>query len=192
MYNGNKGLHRKDAIVYMEKKALVVIDMQNDFVTGSLGTKEAQAILPYLLNKVERYIADDWDIFVTLDTHQPDYLQSREGKKLPVVHCVEGTTGWETCPEVEALVKDAPHFNKDTFGSTQLVDALMQGGYDKIELVGVCTDICVISNALLLRAHMPEVEISVGPKACAGVTPAQHETALQAMQACQIDILTAS
>ena len=172
------------------RKILVVIDMQNDFVDGALGTKEAQAIVGNVVKKIREY--DTKDIFATRDTHQEDYLESAEGKKLPVVHCVEGTQGWEMNPEVEKALQGATIINKPTFGSVVLAE-LLQEENDKeeleIELVGLCTDICVVSNALLLKAVMPEISISVDASCCAGVTPESHEAALITMQMCQINVV---
>jgi len=171
------------------RKILVVIDMQNDFVDGALGTKEAQAIVGNVVKKIREY--DTKDIFATRDTHQEDYLESAEGKKLPVVHCVEGTQGWEMNPEVEKALQGATIINKPTFGSVVLAE-LLQEENDKeeleIELVGLCTDICVVSNALLLKAVMPEISISVDASCCAGVTPESHEAALTTMRMCQIQV----
>lgn len=171
------------------RKILVVIDMQNDFVDGALGTKEAQAIVGNVVKKIGEY--DTKDIFATRDTHQEDYLESAEGKKLPVVHCVEGTQGWEINPEVEKALQGATIINKPTFGSVVLAE-LLQEENDKeeleIELVGLCTDICVVSNALLLKAVMPEISISVDASCCAGVTPESHEAALTTMRMCQIQV----
>ena len=172
------------------RKILVVIDMQNDFVDGALGTKEAQAIVGNVVKKIREY--DTKDIFATRDTHQEDYLESAEGKKLPVVHCVEGTQGWEMNPEVEKALQGATIINKPTFGSVVLAE-LLQEENDKeeleIELVGLCTDICVVSNALLLKAVMPEISISVDASCCAGVTPESHDAALITMEKCHIDVI---
>ena len=174
------------------KKILLVIDMQNDFIDGSLGTPEAVAIVGNVVKKIESYIADpDGDVFATRDTHQPDYLQTQEGKNLPVEHCIEGTDGWQIRPEIAALIPEDHVFNKPTFGSTELA-AAMKEAYDAeagdltFELVGLCTDICVASNALLLKATMPEAVISIDPACCAGVTPEKHDAALETMRSCQI------
>ncbi len=169
------------------RKLLVVVDMQKDFVDGSLGTKEAVAIVPAVVDKIKSYNIND--VFVTRDTHKPDYMQTQEGKNLPVEHCIEGTDGWQLNDNVAKVVEGATFINKPTFGSTTLVDTIKKI-YDKeeieIELIGLCTDICVVSNALLLKAAMPEVSISVDPSCCAGVTPEKHEAALKTMQSCQI------
>ena len=171
------------------QEILVVVDMQNDFVTGPLGTPEARIILPKVAEKVKNFPGR---VLFTRDTHEENYLESREGKALPVPHCIRGTRGWEICPELETLRKEEP-VDKPTFGSTGLGEVLRAADQygekiGKITLVGVCTDICVISNALLLRAFLPEAEIAVDAACCAGVTPESHQTALRAMKACQITI----
>lgn len=170
------------------KKLLVVVDMQKDFIDGALGTPEAQAILPAVIEKIAAF---EGDVVYTRDTHGESYLSTAEGKKLPVVHCVEGTPGWAIHPAVEqaGAGKTAAVIDKPTFGSTALADFAEQGGYDAIELIGLCTDICVISNALCLKARLWETPIAVWKDCCAGVTPASHENALSAMAMCQIDIL---
>ncbi len=171
------------------RKVLVVIDMQNDFIDGSLGTKEAEAIVPNVVEKIKSYNTED--IFATRDTHQPDYMETQEGKNLPVEHCIEGTNGWEINTEVAKALGEAIIIDKPTFGSTILADTLKKMN-DKeeieIELVGLCTDICVVSNALMLKATMPEVKISVDASCCAGVTPDKHNAALETMRSCQISI----
>ena len=171
------------------QEILVVIDMQNDFVTGPLGTPEARTILPKVAEKVKNFPGR---VLFTRDTHEENYLESREGRALPVPHCIRGSRGWEICPELETLRKEEP-VDKCTFGSTGLGEVLRAADQygekiGKITLVGVCTDICVISNALLLRAFLPEAEIAVDAACCAGVTPESHQTALRAMKACQITI----
>lgn len=171
------------------QEILVVVDMQNDFVTGSLGTPEARAILPKVVEKVKSFPGR---VLFTRDTHEKNYLESREGKALPVPHCIRGSEGWEICPELEAVRKEEP-VDKPTFGSTGLGEVLRAADrygekIHKITLVGVCTDICVISNTLLLRAFLPEAEIVVDAACCAGVTPEAHRTALEAMKACQVVI----
>ena len=171
------------------QEILVVVDMQNDFVTGPLGTPEARTILPKVAEKVKNFPGR---VLFTRDTHEENYLESREGRALPVPHCIRGSRGWEICPELETLRKEEP-VDKPTFGSTGLGEVLRAADQygekiGKITLVGVCTDICVISNALLLRAFLPEAEIAVDAACCAGVTPESHQTALQAMKACQITI----
>ena len=171
------------------QEILVVVDMQNDFVTGPLGTPEARTILPKVAEKVKNFPGR---VLFTRDTHEENYLESREGKALPVPHCIRGTREWEICPELETLRKEEP-VDKPTFGSTGLGEVLRAADQygekiGKITLVGVCTDICVISNALLLRAFLPEAELAVDAACCAGVTPESHQTALRAMKACQIAI----
>ena len=170
------------------KKLLVVVDMQKDFIDGALGTPEAQAIVPAVVEKIAAFAGD---VVYTRDTHSENYLETAEGKKLPVVHCVKGTPGWELHPEVEraGAGKTAAVIDKPTFGSTELADLAQQGGYEAIELIGLCTDMCVISNALGLKARLWETPIGVWKDCCAGVTPQSHENALAAMAMCQIDIL---
>lgn len=175
----------------MKKNVLVVVDMQKDFIDGSLGTREAVAIVPAVCQKIR-----DWDgpIFVTMDTHQPDYLQTAEGKKLPVEHCIRETAGWLLDRNVnEALQgKEYQLVEKPTFGSVRLPELIKEateGQPGRIELIGLCTDICVVSNALLIKAHYPEVPLSVDASCCAGVTPAAHDSALATMASCQVDIL---
>ncbi len=170
---------------------LVVVDMQTDFVDGSLGTKEAEAIVPAVADKIRTF---EGEIFVTYDTHFDDYLDTAEGKKLPVPHCIYGTPGWELTKKVREALETAPHFKvqKYTFGSTALpylMTEVADGEDFSVELVGLCTDICVVSNALLLKAHFPDAPISVNAACCAGVTPELHEAALRTMQSCQIDIV---
>ena len=173
----------------MEKKILIVIDMQNDFVYGALGSKEAQAIVPAVEKKVKEF---DGTLIFTRDTHHDDYMEHQEGKFLPVPHCIENTEGWEIIPELTEACKDKTCliYNKPTFGCTDLGhDLLAEHGKEpinSIEIVGVCTDICVVSNALMLKAFMPEVPMSVDAACCAGVTPAAHEAALATMRSCQI------
>ena len=169
------------------KKAIVVVDMQNDFVDGALGTPEAQEMLPRLAAKLEKEQAAGTALIFTMDTHGMDYLTTQEGQKLPVEHCIRGTAGWEIAPALQPFVREAAAvIEKPTFGATELPDLLRD--YDEIELVGLCTDICVISNALLLKAFYPEKPISVDASCCAGVTVESHEDALRAMKMCQVDV----
>ena len=173
------------------KKILVVVDMQTDFVDGALGSAEATAIVPDVVRKIRDF---DGKIFATLDTHFEDYMETAEGKKLPVPHCIKGTPGWELHPAVaEALQgKDAETVEKHTFGSVDLPELIADyaDGEDfSVEVIGLCTDICVVSNALLIKANFPEIPLSVVSACCAGVTPATHEAALATMRCCQIDIL---
>jgi nicotinamidase-related amidase len=172
------------------RKLLIVVDMQNDFIDGSLGTKEAEAIVENVKNKIRNYAAED--IFVTMDTHEADYLDSQEGKNLPVEHCIKGTAGWEIREDIKDLLGDAKIVEKPTFGSMDLacqISEIAENENIEIELVGLCTDICVVSNALLLKAAMPEVKISVDSSCCAGVTPDNHEAALTTMKSCQIEVM---
>ena len=169
---------------------LVVIDMQNDFIDGALGTPEAVAIVPKVMVKMMNF---DGLVLATRDTHGEDYLERQEGKKLPVVHCIKGTHGWEIKDEIQQLLISQP-IDKPTFGSEALGKVLKDLNndvepIDSITLVGLCTEICVISNAMLLKAFYPEVPISVDASACAGVTPQSHKNALEAMKMCQIDIV---
>lgn len=164
--------------------------MQNDFITGSLGTKEAEAILPKVIDKVKNY---EGTVIYTKDTHQADYLATQEGKNLPVEHCIEGSHGWELAGELEELSKDRKVFNKPTFGSTELAKYLTEenkkSAIEGIELCGLCTDICVISNAFVIKANLTEVPVSVDASCCAGVTPESHLNALAAMKMCQVSVI---
>lgn len=178
----------------MNRKILVVVDMQNDFIDGALGTAEAQAIVPAVIARINECREAGWTLIATLDTHAEDYLNSPEGKKLPVPHCIKGTPGWQLNAGVAAaLGKDALIVEKPTFGSTQLpwliADLTQDAEHVTIELLGLCTDICVVSNALLLKAHFPDADIAVRRSCCAGVTPATHEAALATMGCCQIDVV---
>ena len=173
----------------MEKKLLIVVDMQNDFVTAALGTEEAKAIVPKVKQILEEKQKAGWEIVFTMDTHGEDYETTMEGKNLPVRHCIKGTKGWEIIPELSMFVKSAKIIEKPTFGSVQLAEYVGERKYEQIQLIGVCTDICVVSNALLLKAHFPELEISVDASACAGVTKEKHSAALETMDSCQIEIL---
>ncbi len=172
------------------RKLLVVIDMQNDFIDAALGSAEAVAIVEPVKEKIRSYPAED--IYVTMDTHGEDYLQTQEGKYLPVEHCIKGTDGWQIREDIEDLLTDdAKIFEKPTFGSTELAEslrALSENEEIEIELVGLCTDICVVSNAMLLKAFMPEIKISVDAACCAGVTPEKHAAALETMRSCQIQV----
>lgn len=169
------------------RKLLVVVDMQKDFIDGSLGTKEAEAIVPKVKKKIEEYQTAGDEVIFTLDTHEENYLDTQEGKKLPVVHCVRGTDGWE----LDQSLKDFPgkRFEKNTFGSAVVGEYVKEKDYESIEVIGLCTDICVISNALLIKAFLPETPILVDAACCAGVTPESHENALNAMGMCHIDVL---
>ncbi len=165
------------------KRTLIVVDMQNDFIDGSLGTPEAQTIVPAVKAKIQAYRDRGDKIIFTRDTHGRDYLSTPEGKKLPVVHCVQGTYGWELAP---GLWQDGETIiNKPTFGYT----GWSEMKFDQVELVGLCTDICVVSNALILKALFPAAEISVDASCCAGVTPESHRAALLTMKMCQVDVI---
>jgi len=172
---------------------LIVVDMQNDFISGALGTDEAEMIVPRVRDKIEESIGKR-SIYFTMDTHYDDYLETNEGKNLPVPHCINETEGWKIAQELLDVfygkgLKPAKIIKK-TFGSVELAHILkaknQKEKIEEIELVGLCTDICVISNALLLKAFLPEARISVDGACCAGVTPESHENALQAMKMCQI------
>ena len=165
-------------------KTLIVIDMQKDFIDGSLGTSEAVAIVPAVAAKIQACKAAGDRIIFTRDTHHEDYMETNEGKHLPVVHCIEGTEGWQINGELDT--EGATIINKPSFGFTGWADVL--GETEEIELVGLCTDICVVSNALILKALYPEIRVSVDAACCAGVTPASHDAALTTMRMCQIEV----
>ena len=171
-------------------KVLVVIDMQKDFTTGVLGNAECAAVIAPVAEKIRDFRAHEPDglIVATLDTHTPDYMNTQEGKFLPVPHCIRETDGWQLVPEVaEALGSDAVITEKGTFGAIRLPEIIGTGRkIDEIQIIGVCTDICVISNAMILKAAFPEIPLKVIAGCCAGVTPERHDTALAAMQACQM------
>lgn len=168
---------------------LIVVDMQKDFIDGALGSPQAAEIVPKVAEKIRGFSGR---VIFTRDTHGEDYLQTQEGKKLPVPHCIRNTPGWEIHPALDALRREPP-LDKKAFGSAALGALLQQADREQpigsVTLIGLCTDICVISNALLLKAFLPEAEIIVDAACCAGVTPESHRTALQAMQACQIQIV---
>lgn len=170
-------------------KYLIVVDMQKDFVNGSLGTEEAVAIVPKVASKVVNF---DGEVIFTLDTHGEDYLSTQEGKLLPVSHCIKGKDGWKLEQRLDELCggMNCKVYEKETFGSTKLAQDLLEihqkTPIEEIELCGICTDICVVSNALLLKAYMPEVPIVVDGSCCAGVTPRTHNSALEVMKMCQI------
>lgn len=169
-------------------KVLVVIDMQNDFIDGALGTGEAQVIIPNVSKKIAEYRDAGDTVIFTRDTHGENYLATQEGRKLPVAHCVKGTKGWEISGELDTSGSEI--IDKPTFGSYELVARLSEEtDLESIELIGVCTDICVISNAIMLKAKLTETPIIVDASCCAGVTPASHETALAAMGMCQIEVI---
>ena len=167
------------------KKILVVVDMQNDFIDGALGTPEAVAIVPYVKELIEGF---DGKVLFTRDTHFENYIDTEEGRNLPVPHCIKGTDGWQIRAELDAL-RTTEAIDKITFGSRDLVDVLAaEGEIESITFVGLCTDICVISNAMVVKAFFPEIPLLVDAKACAGVTPESHARALEAMKTCQIKV----
>ena len=170
------------------KHILVVVDIQKDFVDGALGTAEAVAIVENAAKRIREF---DGDIFVTYDTHFENYMQTSEGVKLPVPHCIKGTDGWRLDKTVEQALADREYtaVEKLTFGSKELAEYLSNVDFEELELVGLCTDICVISNALLLKAYYPEKTIKVDSTCCAGVTPASHGAALDTMKMCQIEVI---
>lgn len=178
----------------MANNFLIVVDMQNDFVDGALGTAEAQAIAGAVVEHARSF---DGTVVFTKDTHGDDYASTQEGRNLPVPHCIRGTQGWELIPALEDVraEHDATVFEKPTFGSLELAQWLVAQNdanpIDSIELCGLCTDICVVSNALTIKAHLPEIPLIVNPELCAGVTPAAHEAALTTMRSCQVSVLDA-
>lgn len=169
------------------KKLLVVVDIQNDFVDGALGSKEAVAIIPNAVNKIKNW---DGEIVCTADTHPDNYLETNEGKHLPVPHCIEETDGWMLNKEIaNALGENPTIIPKPTFGSLYLAEYIREHNFDRIEFIGLCTDICVVSNVLLAKAYLPEASIAVDASCCAGVTPESHDAAIQTMKMCQIEIV---
>lgn len=173
------------------KKILIVVDMQKDFVDGALGSKEAVAIVDNVVKKIDTF---DGDIIVTYDTHPENYMETQEGKNLPVPHCIKGTDGWNLDAKVQAAVdkKEYKAIEKPTFGSTELPEYI-KTAYStdeiEIELIGLCTDICVVSNALLLKANFLETKVTVDASCCAGVTPDSHNAALTTMKMCQVNVI---
>lgn len=186
--NYMKAWERED---FMENNYLIVVDMQKDFVDGALGTPEAVQIVPSVAQKVRDFKGK---VIFTKDTHTEDYMSTQEGKHLPVPHCIKGTDGWELTDALDVLQKEynLPVYEKTTFGCSALASHLLneheKQPITSIELIGLCTDICVVSNALILKAFLPEVEIRVDASCCAGVTPAAHDAALATMRSCQIQI----
>ena len=169
-------------------KVLAIIDMQKDFIDGALGTKEAIAIVPKVAARLAQARADGETVVFTRDTHHADYLLTQEGRKLPVPHCLEGTDGWQI--DAALAVEDAPVFDKPGFGSPALIEYLRSlPTLEGVDFIGLCTDICVITNAMMTKGALPEVPLYVRADCCAGVTPQSHETALQAMRMCQISIV---
>lgn len=178
-------------------KILVVVDMQNDFIDGALGTKEAEAIVKNVIIKIQKYISNDGSIYFTMDTHNENYLESQEGIKLPVKHCIKGNSGWNLQKDITLLLESLKNrneivFEKNGFGSIELAETIKNNFEDnentEIELVGLCTDICVITNAILLKTYMPNSKIIVDGSCCAGVNTQSHKEALNTMKMCQIDI----
>ena len=169
-------------------KLLIVIDMQNDFIDGALGTAEAVKIVPAVADKLAARRSEGWKVLFTRDTHGADYQDTQEGRRLSVPHCIWGTEGWQITSSLE--VGEAALVDKPTFGSLDLAEAAANlGEPEEIELVGLCTDICVISNAMILKARFPEARVLVDAACCAGVTPESHENALKAMGVCQVDVI---
>lgn len=165
------------------KKTLIVVDMQKDFIDGALGTKEAEAIVENVKDKIEAYKAAGDEIIFTRDTHHENYMETNEGRNLPVVHCIEGTEGWQIPEKLQ--VEGAIYINKPSFGYMNWKDYNLE----EVELVGLCTDICVVSNALIIKATYPEINVTVDAKCCAGVTPQTHEAALATMKCCQVKVI---
>lgn len=174
----------------MSHRFLIVVDMQNDFVDGALGTREAVQIVPAVCERIRAAKEAGETVIATLDTHEENYMETSEGRHLPVPHCIRGSKGWQLNEQVADALGDSLRIEKPTFGSVRLpgiIEDLAEKESDlEIELIGLCTDICVVSNALLLKAHFPEAKISVRPSCCAGVTPEKHEAALETMASCQI------
>lgn len=171
------------------RKLLLVIDMQNDFIDGALGTPEAAAIVDNVAAEIGRYPTEN--VFATRDTHAENYLDTQEGRSLPVIHCVKGTFGWELNPRIAAALGNAVVIDKPTFASKELAERMARLAREDeldVTLVGLCTDICVVSNALLIKAFLPETPVRVISACCAGVTPESHRAALQTMQMCQIQV----
>ncbi len=164
-------------------KTLIVVDMQNDFIDMALGTKEAVAIVPNVIKKIKSYVDNGDEVIFTRDTHQSDYLDTPEGIKLPVPHCIEGTKGWEIYDGV--YVEGCKIVNKPNFGWPNW----FMESFDEIELIGLCTDICVVSNALIIKAQFPDIKVTVDSSCCAGVTPETHDAAISTMKMCQIDVI---
>lgn len=165
------------------KKTLIVVDMQNDFIDGSLGTREAQAIVGKVKDKIKSYQENHGEIIFTRDTHTKDYLNTNEGKHLPVEHCIAGTDGWKIADGLE--IADAVYIDKPSFGYMDWKNYNLE----EVEMVGLCTDICVVSNALIIKATYPEINVTVDASCCAGVTPKTHKAALETMKMCQVNVI---
>lgn len=178
---------------------LVVVDMQRDFVSGALGSEQARAIVPAVAARIQQAKAENTQVVFTLDTHEENYMNTREGRFLPVPHCIRNTPGWALEPEIaQTCTRGMMSFEKPTFGSTALCEYVCTLAAEKgavagkgfhVELCGVCTDICVVSNALLIKASLPEADLTVNGALCAGVTPQKHEAALETMRSCQVEVL---
>lgn len=177
----------------MENRFLIVVDMQNDFVDGALGTNEAERIVPAVAEHIRRRREEGYTVLATLDTHGENYLSTSEGKHLPVPHCIRGTEGWALNPKVEEALEGCERIEKPGFGSPRLPERVAQLSGDgenlTIEVIGLCTDICVVCNAMLLKARFPEATMRLLRSCCAGVTPELHEAALKTMASCQIEIV---
>ncbi|BCJ93467.1 amidase [Anaerocolumna cellulosilytica] len=174
-------------------KLLIVVDMQNDFIDGTLGTQEAEHIVHKVVAKITEYEMAGRTIIFTMDTHSDDYPVTSEGKKLPVTHCIKDTPGWQISDAITTSIDLSKYkiYEKNTFGSSELARDLLNGLYDtatSIEIIGLCTDICVISNAMLVKTMLPEIPITVDASCCAGVTPNSHQNALEAMKMCHIEV----
>ncbi len=167
------------------ENTLIVVDMQNDFIDGSLGTKEAQMIVSNVANKIKEYKDAGKQVIFTRDTHPENYLNTYEGKHLPVTHCVKNTFGWQVSDKLDFDIEKDILIDKSTFGWLHWNDF----EFDSIELCGLCSDICVISNALIIRANYPEIDITVDANCCAGVTPERHKAAMEVMKSCQINVI---
>ena len=193
---------------------LIVVDMQRDFVSGALGSEQARAIVPAVAARIQQAKAENTQVVFTLDTHEENYMNTREGRFLPVPHCIRNTPGWALEPEIaQTCARGMMSFEKPTFGSTALCEYVCtlaaekgavagkgfhvelkarntyEGPLEEIQLIGVCTDICVVSNALLIKAALPEADLTVNGALCAGVTPQKHEAALETMRSCQVEVL---
>lgn len=176
----------------MRDDVLVIVDVQNDFVNGALGTREAEEVLPSILEKVRDFTGR---VIATRDTHSDDYLETQEGERLPVVHCLKGSEGWGFPDELDSLIREreAAIYEKSTFGSPALArdlrDFFDRGEIRSVEIIGICTDICVVSNALLIKAESPELPLTVDARCCAGVTPEKHGAALDVLESCQVEVV---
>lgn len=167
------------------RETLIVVDMQNDFIDGTLGTKEAQAIVSNVAKKIKEYKDAGKQVIFTRDTHSENYLEIYEGKHLPVTHCVKNTIGWQISDKLDFDIENDILIDKPTFGWLNWKDF----GFESVEICGLCTDICVVSNALIIRANYPEIDITIDASCCAGVTPDTHKAALATMKMCQIEVI---